>query len=117
MIVRIFGKLNKKTSEKASTTSIPWLKCLAIALHKSGIQRENILFAMEEAIKVSMVMGQDDIAEMIGMSFDEMESLVNRMKREVISKLPKTEVVRLNAKLLSEELELEVYNEIVAKSA
>lgn len=117
--VRIFGKLTKKVSDKAATTSIPWLKSLAIALHKSGVQRENILFAIEEAVKTSMVMGQEEIAEMIGMNYEDIDNLVSRIKKEIVEKLPKTKVIRVNPKLVIEELQLEdeQYTLVVDKSA
>lgn len=114
LFVRIFGKLTKKVSDKAATTSIPWLKSLAIALHKSGIQRENILFAIEEAIKISMVMGQDEIAEMIGMNYEDIDNLVSRIKKEVVANIPKTTVIRVNPKLIINRLCLEDSDEVVS---
>lgn len=117
--VRIFGKLTKKVSDKSATSSIPWLKSIAIALHKSGVQRENILFAIEEAVKTSMVMGQDEIAEMLGMNYEDIDNLVSRIKKEIVAKLPKTEVIRVNPKLVIEELQFEGEQEtlVVKKSA
>lgn len=118
LFVRIFGKLTKKVSDKNSTCSIPWLKTLAIALHKSGIQKNNILFAIEEAIKISMTLGQDEIAEMIGMQFEEIDKLVKTIQKDIVAKLPKTEVIRVNSKLIVEEIQLEnSEQELLVKTA
>jgi len=107
LIIRIFGKMTVTHGDKDSTCSIPWLKALAIALHKSGIQQDNILTAVEEAVKISIALGQDEIEEMIGMEMGTLDTLVKKIKNEVVAGLPKTPTVYSKAKLVTEKLELE----------
>ena len=107
LIVHILGNIEITHGEKDSTVSIPWLKAMAIALHKSGIQKDNILNTIKYAVEVSMALGQDEIAEMIGLEFGDLETLVKKFKDEVVKKLPKTPTVYTKCKLVTDKLDLE----------
>lgn len=114
--VHIFGKLDIKTSDKTSTCSIPTLKALALCLHYAGCQRENLMPALEKAIKHSMEADQEEIAALLGMEWKDVAALEKRIKDEVVAKLPKTEVRRTNAKLLFNDV-VEEAEESLLKTA
>jgi len=108
MVVRIFGKITIKNGEKKSTVSIPLLKSLALALHYSGCQRENLIPALEKAIKASMELDQDKISEVLGMDFKQIQKLEKRIKEEIVDTLPMTPAVTTNSKLIAQKMVEEV---------
>lgn len=110
--IHVYGSLDIKSSDKTSTCSIPLLKALALCLHYSGCTRNNLMIALEKAIKHSMTADQEEIATLLGMEWKDIAALEKRIKDEVVAKLPKTDVRRCNAKLhysdIIEETELEL---------
>lgn len=114
-IVRILGKIKITHGEKKSTVSIPLLKAMAIALFKAGIQKDNILAAIKNAVEISMALGQDEIAEMIGIKYGDLEELVKNIKDDVVNELPLTPTVNTTSKIIAEKLELEDCNQTPLK--
>jgi len=104
LVVNIYGKLSISHTEKKSTTSIPWLKAMAIALKLSGIQKDKIIQMIDEAAKISIAVGKDEIAEMLGFDYGEIESLEKKIKDGIT--LPPTSVINTKAKLISDKLEV-----------
>lgn len=77
-------------SDKAPTSSIPWLTAMALLIKRMGLQREDALETLRDVLTEAIALG-NDAAEALAAESG-VEEAEKRIREEVISKLPRTPV-------------------------
>ena len=103
--VRISGTVEKKPDQHvAPTTSLPTILTIALLLQKSGATGPHALNLLKDCISEAMANGKSKDKE-IAAQVQEVEKVVETVKRELIAKLPKQ---KRSGRVLTKDLEIEV---------
>ena len=89
-IVRLKGGMvvNEDPKPRAATCMIPWMEVFALSLHRAGITRDKTLQIVAETVK-DCLENKDSAVGCIKELFPEIQGTIDRVKREVVEKLPK----------------------------
>ena len=74
-------------TDRAPTTSIPWLPTCALLLKRMGLQREEALHVLKDVMTQALDMGTDATKALL--SDSGVSDMQERLKTEVIAKLPR----------------------------
>ena len=77
-------------TDKAPTTSIPWLAAMGLLIRRMGLQREAAMDIIREAVTQALTLGDD--AEKAILSETGVGDAVETLKKEIIDRLPRTKV-------------------------
>jgi hypothetical protein len=110
--VRIHGTIELSSYDKAASCSIPWMKALAIALHFAGKKKDEAIELIEKAVRESLDKG----SAFVDLDLEKIEALEERIKNEIVAKLPKSKVVKTSVKVAYDKLEIENEPLIVRKA-
>lgn len=87
--VRIKGEMIvSEDYERAATQSIPHLEVLALALHRAGITRDKTIELIADSVR-DCLQDKDSAVGCIKELFPDIVGMIDRIKREIVGKLPK----------------------------
>ena len=105
LIVRVQGHIEQHDDQMiAPTVSIPLVSVLAYFWEKAGIERDNALTMLREAIHEAMQSGQSEDAA-VQNRMDDVQAAIRAVKTDLIDRLPK---MPRRGKLDTSHLDIEV---------
>ncbi len=107
LMVRISGTVEKQADQMvACTCSLPTIPVIALFWEKCGVTRDRALVMLREAILEAMA-ENTNMGERIEARIKDVETAVQAIKNELISKLPRT---KRAGRLVTKHLVTEVVN-------
>ena len=105
LIVRVRGHVEQHDDQMiAPTVSIPLVSVLAFFWEKAGIERDNALTMLREAIHEAMQNGQSEDAD-VQERMEDVQAAIRAVKTDLIGRLPK---MPRRGKLDTSHLDIEV---------
>ena len=105
LVIRVSGAVEKCEDQFVSpTVSIPLLPTLALFWEKAGIERDDALTMLREALTDAMNDGIKEDAS-IQERIDDVQAAVKAVRTDLIARLPK---MHRNGKLITDDLHVEV---------
>lgn len=89
-VIRIKGGMvvSEDPKPRNATCMIPWMEVFALSLHRAGVTRDKTLQIVGETVK-DCLENKDSAVGCIKELFPEIQGTIDRVKREVVEKLPK----------------------------
>lgn len=89
-IVRLKGGMvvSEDPKPRNATCMIPWMEVFALSLHRAGVTRDKTLQIVGETVK-DCLENKDSAVGCIKELFPEIQGTIERVKKEVVEKLPK----------------------------